>query len=70
MLEKFNQSLDRLSDYLAHRKGLLPAIGLFLIILNLILQFIPQTGWLVQSNFFLHLGIILAIIGFMLAWTL
>jgi hypothetical protein len=70
MLEKLNQSLDHFSDFLAHRKGLLPVIGLFLIILNLLLQFIPQTGWLAQSNFFLHLGIILAIVGFMLAWTL
>ena len=34
--------------------------------LNLLLQFIPQAGWLEQSNFFLHLGIILAIVGFML----
>lgn len=32
--------LDDLSNYLAHRKGLLPIIGILLIILNLILQFI------------------------------
>jgi len=70
MLEKLNQSLDHLSDFLAHRKGLLPFIGLLLIIINLIFQFFPQAGWLAQSNLFLHLGIILAIIGFMLAWTL
>ena len=70
MLEKLNQSLDNLSDFLAHRKGLLPIIGIFLIALNLILQFLPQTGWLAQTNLFLHVGIILAIIGFMLAWTL
>lgn len=70
MTEKFNQLLDRLSEFLAHRKGLLPGIGLILIILNFLLQFIPIAGWLAASNFMLHLGVILAIIGFMLAWAL
>jgi uncharacterized membrane protein len=70
MLEKLNRFLDHISDFLAHRKGLLPVIGLLLIIINLILQFFLQTGWLAQTNFLLHLGVILAIIGFLLAWTL
>jgi len=70
MLENLNRFLDQISDFLAHRKGLLPVIGLLLIILNLILQFIPQAGWLSQTNLLLHLGVILAIIGFMLAWAL
>ncbi|MFN2153533.1 MAG: hypothetical protein ACK2T5_18165 [Anaerolineales bacterium] len=69
-MERFNQFLDRISDYLAHRKGLLPSLGILLIILNWILQLIPGLGWLASSNSFLHLGIILAIIGFMVAWAL
>ncbi len=65
----FSSLLDRLSEFLAHRKGLLPLLGMGLVVVNFILQFLPL-GWLATSNFFLHLGVILAIIGFMLAWAL
>ena len=68
--QKFNQFLDVLSNFLAYRKGLLPIIGLCLIILNWILQIFPRLGWLVESNSLLHLGLILAIVGLMLAWVL
>ncbi|MFN7034942.1 MAG: hypothetical protein ACK4SN_01135 [Bellilinea sp.] len=69
MLEKLSQFLDKVSSFLANRKGLLPLLGLILILLNFILQFFLN-GWLVESDLFLHLGLILAIIGFMLAWAL
>ena len=63
--------LDILSEYLAHRKGLLPMIGLMLITLNLILQFIfPATTWFISVNLFLHCGLFIAILGLMLAWVL
>ncbi len=62
--------LDLLSEYLAHRKGLLPLIGIVLIALNLILQFLFSPFWLTTSNLLLHLGLIIAIIGLMLAWAL
>ncbi len=61
---------DRLSEFLARRKGLLPLIGLVLIILNLVFQFLLPPGWLVSTNLFLHLGIIIAILGLMIAWAL
>ena len=61
---------DFLSEYLARRKGLLPLIGIVLIFLNLILQFILPAGWLTSSNLFLHIGIIVSIFGLMLAWAL
>lgn len=67
---KFNQLLDHLSDFFAHRKGLLPIVGLIFVVINLILQLIPGIGWLASSNIFLHFGIILAIIGILLAWVL
>jgi hypothetical protein len=70
MIEKVNQYLDAASDFLAYRKGLLPTLGILLILINGILQFIPAAGCLAQSNIFLHFGIILAIIGFMVAWAL
>ena len=61
---------DRLSEFLAHRKGLLPLVGLILIALNLLLQFTMPPGWLVSTNLFLHLGLIVAIVGLMIAWAL
>jgi uncharacterized membrane protein len=69
-MDWFNQLLDTLSEYFAERKGLLPLIGLFLVVINFILQLIPGIGWLAASNLFLHLGLILAIVGMMLSWAL
>jgi len=62
--------LDWLSEFLAHRKGLLPLLGMVLIIFNLILQFMLSPGWLTSSNLLLHVGLIVAILGLMLAWAL
>ncbi len=61
---------DQLSEFLAHRKGLLPLLGIGLIILNLILQFVLPPGWLVSTNILLHIGLVIAIFGLMLAWAL
>jgi hypothetical protein len=60
--------LDNASDYFAHRKGLLPLIGIVLVVINYILPFI--FGLDNVSNLFLHLGVIIAIFGMMLAWAL
>ncbi|CAG1005848.1 hypothetical protein ANAEL_03363 [Anaerolineales bacterium] len=62
--------LDRASEFLAHRKGLLPIIGLILILINLLLQFIVPGNFLATTNLFLHLGLVVAIFGLMLAWAL
>ena len=62
--------LDRASEFLAHRKGLLPIIGLVLILINLLIQFVSAGSFLAASNLFLHLGLIVAIFGLMLAWAL
>lgn len=62
--------LDVLSEYLAHRKGLLPGLGVLLVVLNFILQMIPGMGFLAESNLFLHLGVILGLVGLMLARAL
>ena len=69
MRKWFSHALDKVSEFLAARKGLLPLIGILLVLLNLILQTAPNT-WAAQSNFFLHLGVILAIIGFLLSKAL
>jgi hypothetical protein len=62
--------LDHASEFLAHRKGLLPIIGLVLILINLLIQFIFPGSFIASSNLFLHLGLIVAILGLMLAWAL
>jgi hypothetical protein len=70
MGHKLNQLLDFLSDFLARRKGLFPILGILLVVCNAILQFLPATGWLVETNLLLHLGIIIALVGILLAWAL
>ncbi len=62
--------LDRMSEFLAHRKGLLPIIGIAMILLNLILQFILPGNLLTTSNLLLHVCLIISIFGLMLAWAL
>jgi hypothetical protein len=70
MLNWFSKFLDRSSEYLAHRKGLLPLVGLLLVILNFVLNLIPGAGWFATSNILLHLGLVTAILGFLLAQAL
>jgi len=62
--------VDDASNYFAHRKGLLPLIGIVLVIINFILPFIFGLNVITGSNLFLHLGVIIAIFGMMLAWAL
>jgi len=62
--------VDWLSEYLAHRKGLLPLLGLALIVLNLLFQFLLPPGWLLSTNLLLHVGLVIAILGLMIAWAL
>jgi len=69
MLAWFSRVLDQLSEFLASRKGLLPLIGIILVLTNLVLKF-TITGWLVDSDLFLHLGIVIALLGFLLGWAL
>ncbi|MDI6694476.1 MAG: hypothetical protein QME21_05475 [Anaerolineales bacterium] len=70
MGQRINQILDRLSDFLAHRKGLLPLIGILFVVINFVLQFFPLAGWLAQTDLLLHLGVIVAVFGILLAWAL
>jgi hypothetical protein len=69
MTQWLNKFLDSLSEFIAHRKGLLPLLGTFLIVINFALQFFPL-GWITETNLFLHAGLILALIGFLLSFAL
>jgi membrane-bound ClpP family serine protease len=70
MQNYLSKLLDNLSEFLSTRKGLIPLIGVILIVFNLIIQFFPGDGILVKSNLFLHLGVITSILGFLLAKAL
>lgn len=69
-MRKFSLLLDRISEILADRKGILPLLGILLVVINAILQFVPGSGWLVETNLLLHIGVIVAILGILLAWAL
>jgi len=62
--------VDSASNYFVHRKGLLPMVGILLVVVNFILPFFMTPGFLTLSDLFLHLGVVIAIFGFMLAWAL
>ena len=68
-MRAFNRLLDRLSNFFAARKGLLPFLGVLLVIANYFLGAFA-TGWLPETDLLLHLGVVLAIFGFLLAWAL
>jgi hypothetical protein len=69
MLHWMNKTIDKLTGFLAPRKGFLPLIGMFLIVVNFILQFLPA-GWVRESNLLMHVGLLIAIFGLLLAWVL
>jgi hypothetical protein len=69
MSRGLNRLLDKLSEFLAPRKGLLPLLGLFLIGLDFILQLILPL-WLGDLHILLYAGLFIAIIGLMLAQAL
>jgi hypothetical protein len=69
MVGFISRVIDRLSEYFAARKGLLPMLGILLVVANYIVRFLPL-GWFSSSDLLLHMGIILAIFGFMIAWAL
>ena len=70
MIGWMSKLVDKLSDYLSRRKGLLPLVGILIILANLVLQFILPPGWLRDSQLLLHIGVIVSIFGLMLAWAL
>jgi hypothetical protein len=70
-MKALSKLLDWASDFFAHRKGLLPLIGMALIVVNLLVVTIfPPEFFIVYSNLFLHLGIVVAIFGLLLGWAL
>jgi len=61
--------IDRMSNYLAQNKALPVFVGIALVILNYVLQFlihVPVIGGIASTNLFLHLGIIVGLVGILL----
>ncbi len=67
-MDAFNRFLDQVSEFFARRKGLLIMLGMALVVLNYALQFVP--GWVGATNLLLHLGVLTALLGVLLAWAL
>ena len=67
-----NKLINWMNDFFGDRPSLLPLLGIGLVIVDLILQFIPaiREGWFVSGNVLMHLGIILGIFGVLLAKAL
>lgn len=65
----FSRFLDWFSNFFSQRKGLLPLLGILLVVVNLVIR-LTSNGMLAQTDLFLHLGVILAIFGILLAWAL
>jgi hypothetical protein len=64
-----NRLIDRTSDYLVRNKGMPVLLGVVLVILNYAVQFfthVPVLGFLAGTNLFLHLGIIIGLVGILL----
>lgn len=65
-----SQLIDAVSHFLAHRKGLLPLLGCLLALINLIVRLAAPGSWLASTDVLLHLGILTAILGLLLARVL
>ncbi|MFT5194876.1 MAG: hypothetical protein ACI85U_001886 [Candidatus Promineifilaceae bacterium] len=64
---RMNELLDKLTEYFSEKRGLLPMIGIALIILNFVLQIFPGNEyWIVASNLLMHVGLVVSIIGILL----
>jgi hypothetical protein len=65
-----SQFIDAVSHFLAHRKGLLPLLGCALIAGNLILRLVAPGTWIASNDLLLHAGVLIAIVGLLLARVL
>jgi hypothetical protein len=62
--------LEKMLDRLAFIKGLSVIIGLVLVVISFIAQFVPALSFLVAGQWLLHLGIIVGLGGMLFSDTL
>lgn len=69
MIPKLLSLLKRVGDFLARVPGLPILVAVGLVILNFVLQLLPDwpvVGWLARSHLLLHLGVIVGFLGVLL----
>lgn len=62
--------LTVLSERIASMRGAPILLGIVLIFLNLLVQFVPGLGWFADYHILLHIGLIIALIGALLSSAL
>jgi hypothetical protein len=60
--------IDRISDYISKHRGVPILLGVALVVLNYLLLIIPgvQLGFVETTNLFLHVGVIVGLLGVVL----
>lgn len=67
MNERINDLVERINGFLMRKPGALPLVGVGLIVVNFVLQVLPGSdAWIARSNLFLHLGLIMSLVGLLL----
>ena len=68
----FSKWLDRVSDYIAARRGLPILLAVGLVVLNYALRVIPETqlGFVESTDLLLHLAVVVGLIGVLLGEAL
>ena len=68
----FSKWLDRISDYIAARRGLPILLAVGLVVLNYALRVIPETqlGFVESTDLLLHLAVVVGLIGVLLGEAL
>lgn len=59
--------MQKLADFLERVRGLPILIGILLVILNFIVQYIAGLAFLADGNLLLHLGVVVGLLGVLLA---
>lgn len=57
-------------DWLADHKGIPVIVGICLILVNFLLVLFAPEGWVAQTNLFLHIGLVIGLLGELLAEVL
>lgn len=62
-----NELFDKTSAFLARRPGMLPLLGITLILLNFLAQISLGDGvWFVRTDILLHIGLVVGLLGLLL----
>lgn len=67
MDQRINEIVERINAFMVRRPGVLPLVGIGFILFNFLLQIYPgPDAWIAGSNLFLHVGLVLSVVGLLL----